>query len=771
MVKSVRFERLLASTAFGLILALSSHAGLAQQTGRQVEASITVPETSPAASSDAANDAAAPASQEMAKPESDSSKTDTKGDSKADGVGESKPDTASKDATAEPSAANKNAGKDSAQTEPKTGGETEPKQDAAAPANEDAIKSNTATKIDTAAESKANKEPKQDAAAPAAEPAKAAEAPEATPKPITIDTQVADQLRDLITGKRFDRLITRKDDRSGVEQFYSARNYKPLWTSDGAADARAKAAIAYLGQVETVGLDSRDYPTPNFGASATPVQLAEDELRLTNSALIYAREAQIGRIHFTRVGPDISFKLVAPEPTEVLAKLADSEDAAAALDSYNPPQAGFKALKEKLAELRANGGEIDKPKEKPEVVRVPGGKILRPGMKDARVVVLRKRLDIAGDKDSPLYDDEVVDAVKAFQTRADIGVDGMLGPNTVAALNGEHAVHETPADPIDTIIVNMERWRWLPRKLGNDNNDYVVENTPDYTLSLFHDGKLYWKTKIVVGKPGKATPMTSAEMRYITVNPTWNVPPSIIENEYLPALAEDPTVLDRYGLKIYQDPDGTVHIYQPPGAGNALGRIRFNFPNKFLVYQHDTPDKYLFKRAKRAYSHGCMRVQNPLEYATKLLSIEVPQDHYTPAKLEGMYGDNEININFPEPIPVHLTYQTAFVDQDGKLQFRDDVYGRDARMIQILKGSERKVAYIPIERPKDPSALPVRMPVGTYGGYGDESGYAYSGGGANFFDFLFGGGPRYQPRYRAPRPRGYIGGPHADSNGHYYSRR
>ena len=748
MVKSVRFERLLASTAFGLILALSSHAGLAQQTGRQVEASITVPETSPAASSDAANDAAAPASQEMAKPESDSSKTDTKGDSKADGVGESKPDTASKDATAEPSAANKNAGKDSAQTEPKTGGETEPKQDAAAPANEDAIKSNTATKIDTAAESKANKEPKQDAAAPAAEPAKAAEAPEATPKPITIDTQVADQLRDLITGKRFDRLITRKDDRSGVEQFYSARNYKPLWTSDGAADARAKAAIAYLGQVETVGLDSRDYPTPNFGASATPVQLAEDELRLTNSALIYAREAQIGRIHFTRVGPDISFKLVAPEPTEVLAKLADSEDAAAALDSYNPPQAGFKALKEKLAELRANGGEIDKPKEKPEVVRVPGGKILRPGMKDARVVVLRKRLDIAGDKDSPLYDDEVVDAVKAFQTRADIGVDGMLGPNTVAALNGEHAVHETPADPIDTIIVNMERWRWLPRKLGNDNNDYVVENTPDYTLSLFHDGKLYWKTKIVVGKPGKATPMTSAEMRYITVNPTWNVPPSIIENEYLPALAEDPTVLDRYGLKIYQDPDGTVHIYQPPGAGNALGRIRFNFPNKFLVYQHDTPDKYLFKRAKRAYSHGCMRVQNPLEYATKLLSIELPQDYYTPAKLEGMYGNNEININFPEPIPVHLTYQTAFVDQNGELQFRDDVYGRDARMIQILKGSERKVAYMPIERPKDASALPVRMPVSTYRIRTARSGSAKpSSASPSLFDFLI-SALRLEPRTR-----------------------
>jgi murein L,D-transpeptidase YcbB/YkuD len=363
--------------------------------------------------------------------------------------------------------------------------------------------------------------------------------------------------------------------------------------------------------------------------------------------------------------------------------------------------------------------------------------------------------------------------VKAFQTGADLKADGVVGPNTLAALNGEHALQREPNDPIDTVIVNMERWRWLPRHLGNDENTYVVVNVPDYTLTLYHDGKVDWKTKIVVGKPGKATPMTSAEMKYITVNPTWNVPPSIIENEYLPALAQDPTVLDRYGLRIYQDPDGTVHIYQPPGAGNALGRIRFNFPNKFLVYQHDTPDKYLFKRATRAYSHGCMRVQNPIDYAVKLLAIELPQDNYSQAKLKGMYGNSEININFPDPIPVHLTYQTAFVDQDGKLQFRDDIYGRDARMIRILKGKERRVADIPVERPADPSAQPVRMPVGTYAGYEGET-YGYNSG-PGFFDWLFGAGaprqryqPRYEPRYRFRPPRNV--GPHA-GNQPYYSRR
>ncbi|MGH7880294.1 MAG: L,D-transpeptidase family protein, partial [Candidatus Binataceae bacterium] len=382
----------------------------------------------------------------------------------------------------------------------------------------------------------------------------------------------------MISGKQFDRIVSRKADREGAEQFYKARDYKPLWVSNGAADARAKTVIAYLAQVDTVGLDPSDYPAPDFKSAVTAGALAEDELRLTASVLNYARQAQIGRIHFSRVGADIQFDLVAPEPAHVLAKLAEADDTGKALDSYNPPQPGFKALVEKLAELRKGDGQPAKAEDekKPVAVHIAEGKILRPGIKDQRVIALRKRLNISGDKDSPLYDDAVRDAVKTFQTEADLDVDGNLGPNTTRALNGEkREAHRPSANPIDTIIVNMERWRWLPRKLGNAENTYVMVNVPDYTLTLMHDGKVYWHTKIVVGKPGKATPMVSAEMKFITVNPTWNVPPSIIENEYLPALQEDPQALDRIGLKITQDPDGTVHIFQPPGAGNALGRIRF----------------------------------------------------------------------------------------------------------------------------------------------------------------------------------------------------
>jgi L,D-transpeptidase YcbB len=566
------------------------------------------------------------------------------------------------------------------------------------------------------------------------------------------DSAIADKLHEMIGGK-LERIASHKADRDAIESFYKAHNYAPIWLSAGAANDRAKTAIAALAQADTVGLDPTDYPVPDFKSAATADALAEAELKLTAAALMFARHEQMGRISYTRVGADIQFEPVAPDSADVLAKLADASDAGPVLDSYNPPQPEFKALRAKLAEVRKNGGVIAKPVEedKPVMVKVPEGKILRPGMKDARVIALRQRLDVAGDKQNPLYDDAVRDAVKTFQTAADLDTDGNLGANTVKALNGEkHEAKGPTADPVDTIVVNMERWRWLPRDVGNP---HVIVNVPDYRLTLWNDGKVYWTTKIVVGKPGKATPMVSAEMKFITVNPTWNVPPSIIENEYLPALREDPQALDRIGLKLVQDPDGTVHVSQPPGAGNALGRIRFNFPNKFLVYQHDTPDKYLFAKDERAFSHGCMRVQNPLTYGEKLLSLVLPQEHYTEAKLEKMFGGSEININFPKNIWVHLTYQTAFVDDDGKLQLRKDVYGRDARMIAILKGSERKVADIAVEQHANSSSKPVKMPVGMYGG----SNGGYSGPG--LFDFLFGGARAQQPVYRPPgnvTPRGRI---------------
>jgi murein L,D-transpeptidase YcbB/YkuD len=574
----------------------------------------------------------------------------------------------------------------------------------------------------------------------------AGDAAKATARSIA-DTAIVDKLREQLTAGKFDRILGGKKERGALETFYAGREFAPLWITDGAMNERAKAAAKFLSRVDADGLEPSDYPVPEFKSGAAPEALAEAEIRFTDTILTFTRHAQTGRVHFSRVAGDILFNPVKPEPADVLAKLAGAKDIGEALDSYNPQQPGYKALKAKLAELRhaplAAPAKADE--KEVERARVPDGALLRPGMKDQRVVAVRKRLDIDGDKNNQAYDDAVFEAVKAFQTEADITVDGMLGPNTVRAMNGEKPAVRRPAiDPADVVIANMERWRWLPRDLGKT---YVMVNIPDYTLRVVRNDKLVWKTKIVVGKPNLPTPMTSAEMKFITVNPTWNVPPSIIQNEYLPALQQDPQAMERIGLKVEQNPDGTVRIWQPPGDKNALGRIRFNFPNKFLVYQHDTPDKYLFAKEARAYSHGCMRVENPLKYGEVLLSLALPQEHYTEDRLRKMFGGAEININFPTTIPVHLTYQTAFVDEQGKLVIRDDVYGRDVRQLAVMKGSDRRVADIAIERPRNNSSAPVRMPPGSFGGGGLFSG-------PSFFERLFGGG---SAEASAPRPNERVG--------------
>jgi murein L,D-transpeptidase YcbB/YkuD len=241
---------------------------------------------------------------------------------------------------------------------------------------------------------------------------------------------------------------------------------------------------------------------------------------------------------------------------------------------------------------------------------------------------------------------------------------------------------------IEIVVVNMERWRWYPRDLGDA---HVLVNEPDFTFSVIRDDAPVWTTRIVIGKPSMPTPLLSETMKYITVNPTWHVPASIVHNEYLPALAQDPTVLDRMGLRVSYS-GGEVQITQPPGDGNALGRIRFNFPNRFSVYQHDTPDKQLFGHEVRAYSHGCMRVQDPAKYAEVLLKIARPHERWTAEKIKNLFGSVEQDIQLPIPIWVHLTYQTAFVDNGGKLQIRRDVYSLDRRVITAIKSQRVIVA-------------------------------------------------------------------------------
>jgi murein L,D-transpeptidase YcbB/YkuD len=607
---------------------------------------------------------------------------------------------------------------DAAKTTEKTP-ETKPSAVVTAPAAD-------TNKTDTATTTTAS--PPAAATEPAKEPIKAASnVPPA-------DQPVADRLREMMGAKSL-RYFDRKAERTAVEKFYTAREFAPLWTQGGAVTESGKGVIARLKDAASEGLNASDYPVPDFTAATSPDSLAEAELKLTASMLDYARQAQSGRMHWSQVSADILYPEHPTDPAEVLANVTTAKDASAALDSYNPPQKLYRELKAKLAELRGLG---DGP-----AVQIPDGPALKfmpargkkqpaVAMEDARVPQLRAKLGITEDADDAHYDAKVAEAVRKFQEGAELKPTGVLDDRTVKALNSPKRDRQ-----IDTVIVNMERWRWLPRQLGAPSlgNAYVILNIPDYTLKVMQNGAQVWTTKVVTGQPGiHATPLLTETMKFITVNPTWNVPPSIIYNEYLPALQQDPTVLQRMGLKLERASDGSIHISQPPGEANALGRIRFNFPNKFLVYQHDTPDKNLFAKDERAFSHGCMRVQNPDQYAATLLGITAPSEHYTPDKIRGMYGHSEIDIKFPTPIPVNITYQTAFVDDAGKLQIRRDVYGRDATMLALLRNSRSKDLENVVAHSQPSYAHPTgNLPAGV----SFASDYSYSG--PSFFERLFGG--------------------------------
>jgi L,D-transpeptidase YcbB len=617
--------------------------------------------------------------------------------------------------------------------------ETKPSDVATTPATE-APKSETAKTEPAKADTATTPAAPATAAAPASEPVKAASNVPAADQP------VADKLKDAI-GAKASRYFDRKNERATIEKFYGARDFAPVWTQAGSLTAAAKGVIARLKDAASDGLNPADYPLPDFAAATTPDTLADAELKLTASMFDYARQAQSGRMHWSQVSGDILYPEHPVDPNEVLAKVTTAADASAALDSYNPPQKLYKELKAKLAELRGQGnGPVIEIADGPTLKYTPAGKKQAEiVVEDPRVPQLRAKLGITENASDTRYDAAVAEAVRKFQNSAELKATGILDDKTVRAIN-------TPKrdKQIDVVLVNMERWRWLPRDLGVPSlgDAYVILNIPDYTLKVMQRGQQVWTTRVVTGKPGThATPLLTETMKYITVNPTWNVPPSIVYNEYLPALQQDPTVLQRMGLKLEQNRDGSVHISQPPGEANALGRIRFNFPNKFLVYQHDTPDKNLFARDERAFSHGCMRVQNPDQYASVLLNIAMPNEKYTPERIRSMYGKSEIDLKFPTPIPVNITYQTAFVDDGGKLQFRKDVYGRDATMINILKNGRGKdlenvVAHSQPSYSRPATTLPNGVLAANNGG----------SSGLNFFERLF-GAPTPPPAPVGRRPQ------------------
>jgi murein L,D-transpeptidase YcbB/YkuD len=492
-------------------------------------------------------------------------------------------------------------------------------------------------------------------------------------------------IRAALRRAKADGLFAGKAEAAAITAYYAAQGYVPSWTADGHLTDRARAVIRRIAAAAGDGLDPAAYPVPLPGLGAyvpvAPATLARADILLSRTVAAYAGDASTGRLDPKAISDNFGYDIKRPDAATALSTVAGADDPAAALAAFNPPQKEFAALRAKLAELRAAKKEAP-----PEV---PTGPALKPGMSDPRIVVLRERLGLPADAAAPeVYDDTVVEAVKAYQASQKLKADGIVGNATLAALN------RAGTDQVATILVNMERWRWMPRDLGRF---YVRVNIPEFAVRIYDKDVVVHETRVVVGKTANQTPVFSDEIEHVVVNPVWNVPASIALKEMLPAIranggnvrgyqvyarikgrfrAVDPRMINWRTVDMRD-----IQIKQPPGERNALGSIKFMFPNQYAVYLHDTPSKSLFQRDSRAFSHGCVRVMDPWAFADALLSHD---PGWNAARLKKLVGGPERRVDLPHGIPVHLTYFTAWVDDAGNLEFRDDVYGHDKRMAKAL---------------------------------------------------------------------------------------
>lgn len=500
--------------------------------------------------------------------------------------------------------------------------------------------------------------------------------PVADPKALAVAAALAEAAPKDAAGRRVTAAVT---------AFYADRADMPAWTTDAGPTAAARAVVDRLAIADTDGLEPSSLAIPAAPAGTDPLDLARFDVALSRAIVTFAGQATGGRIE----PGSINRKFITRKPPEAdghaaLADVAAATDPAAALEEFNPPNEAFRRLKAKLAEVRARA-----PEEKPEPL--PDGKSLKPGMSDPRVVLLRARLDlpeVADPELAPTYDDVLADAVKAFQRSSGLLDDGIVGPRTVAVLNG------VDRDEVGEIVANMEMWRWMPRNLGSE---HVFVNIPEFMVRVVRHGVQTHETRVVVGTQTNQTPVFSDEMEYLVVNPYWHVPESIRMKEMLPEIQADPAgffrrngyeavwngqVIDPTRVVWDENAIKYVAIRQPPSEANALGRIKFMFPNQHAVYLHDTPSRKLFQRDWRAYSHGCVRVDDPMEFARAILEDEAGINVDT---LTAMFGGNEQRVDLSQHVRVHIAYFNVWVDDQGVLQMRDDLYGHTAKVKEALE--------------------------------------------------------------------------------------
>jgi murein L,D-transpeptidase YcbB/YkuD len=430
------------------------------------------------------------------------------------------------------------------------------------------------------------------------------------------------------------------------------------------------------------------------GPTGVPAELWADlDLILTDAYLLFGSHLAAGRVNPNLLHTDGKIDTGPVNLLTSLTSAASTGDIKAGLEGLRPAHSGYTTLRNALARLRHLATENGWP-----VLDV--GNTLRPGDSSSAVGELRRRLAVGGefdpkhvDDDSLFFDARLTSAVERFQRHHGLKVDGIAGPDTIGELN-------VPVEQrIRQVVVNLERWRWLPHDLGAR---YILVNTADYSLQAVEKGRVNFQMRVVVGRPARRSPVFSANMTYLVVNPYWNVPTSIAVEDILPELRKDVGYLTRRGFRVFPNwrPDAPevdpatidwhgyhadrfpFRLRQDPGPENALGRIKFMFPNPFAVYLHDTPYRSLFKRVQRDFSSGCIRVEAPLVLADFVLAGD--RRWTTNALKQALEKGETRTIRLNRPIPVHLLYMTAWADETGVIQFRSDIYDRDRDLDRAL---------------------------------------------------------------------------------------
>jgi L,D-transpeptidase YcbB len=589
------------------------------------------------------------------------------------------------------------------------------------------------------------------APAPAESPAPAAAEMAPAAPVVEVDPLVV-QVRQVLGKFRF--TDSTPAERAALTAFYADRTAL-VWVSADGFTERARDAMAEIAKADDWGLTAQAFAVPAVSAGErSPAALADAEIKLSVAVLKYARHARGGRLDPAQVSRNFDQKLSLRDPKVVLETVAGPDTPGSYLRALHPKHPQFELLRQAL--IKARGGSAQPDAE--AVVQLPDGPTLKLGMVHPDVALVRKRLNLeARFGTENLFDTAVQEAVAEYQRKNGMRPDGVLGARTRTALNGTDKAAPQFGSEEQRLIVNMERWRWMPEEMGEF---HVWDNIPEFQTRVVRRGQLVHQAKIIVGRVETQTTIFSANMRYVIFGPEWGVPDSIKVKEILPYLRPsfegpgffgfgggsftDTRILEKHNLRVSyngQPVDASqvdwtsvdirkFNFIQPSGPTNVLGAVKFRFPNKHDIYMHDTPQRELFDKTVRTFSHGCVRVQNPGRLAEVLLEEDKGWSAARVRDLMAQGGNVEVTLT--KQIPVHISYFTTVASEDGQVRSFGDVYGHDRRLAAALSGRP-----LPLEPPASTSPVADAPPVRPDPKESRRQQRRY-GGNDDFFSGLFG---------------------------------